>query len=463
MLTTTVTVLCSDGTLPPTLHELIAPVNGYRYERLSPNRSVAARLDRGDVGLVLAHLTENGDASSVRGLLEEMAIRGVKIPVIVLSDSDDPELKLGLLQLGATACLSRPIGLSRIKSLMDVLTVRKRRELQELPVRTVPLAEEEHLQCGNMLFTAGMEGLLRDLRALAPLDATLLLTGETGTGKSNMARVIHELSPRRGKPFVVVEGGILSPSLLSSELFGHARGAFTGADCDHTGKFAEAQDGTILLDEVNSIPWKSQGSLLRAVEDRAFEPVGSNRSHPHRARLIVATNARLEEEVAAGRFRRDLYYRMKVVEINMPPLREQRGLIRPLAQTFLASFAARDRRHVQVLSPAALDALEGYRWPGNVRELRNVIERAVALCSGEVVDTGDLPEPIRPCGRSSMTPGFVPTSIHRNHLEGARKEAERKRLLEALNRHNNCRSDAAAELGISRVTLYKKLHAYGLS
>jgi transcriptional regulator with GAF, ATPase, and Fis domain len=187
----------------------------------------------------------------------------------------------------------------------------------------------------------GLEGLMARVRRVAPLDVTVLLTGETGSGKSRLARLLHDLSPRRGQPFVVVDCSALAPSLAESELFGHARGAFTGAGRDRSGKLAAAGAGTLLLDEVNSLPLALQGKLLRAVEDRVFEPLGSDRLLPLRARVIAASNAPLEAEVQAGRFRADLYHRLNVVAFRVPALRERRGCIVPLAETFLREGAAR--------------------------------------------------------------------------------------------------------------------------
>ncbi len=230
---------------------------------------------------------------------------------------------------------------------------------------------------------------------LVSQDTTVLLTGETGTGKSRLARLLHELSPRRDEPFLVVECGSLSPSLIESELFGHVRGAFTGADRERTGKLAAAAKGTLLLDEINSLSLPLQTKLLRAVDARVFEAVGSNREQPLRARLIAATNVSLADEVAAGRFRPDLFYRLNVVGFFLPPLRERPAAIAALAKRFQQEFTSRNRPDVQGFSPPALRALEAYNWPGNVRELRNVVERAFALCEGPEVTLADLPEAIR--------------------------------------------------------------------
>src|SRR5207248_209117 len=234
-----------------------------------------------------------------------------------------------------------------------------------------------------------MVELMEQVRRVAPQDTTLLFTGQTGTGKTRLARLVHEFSPRRDQPFLVVDCGALSPTLIESEMFGHVRGAFTGADRDRAGKLAAAGSGTLLLDEINSLPLPLQSKLLRVVDERVFEPVGSNKPQPLRARLIAVSNAPLDREVDAGRFRSDLFYRLNVVGFYLPPLRDRRAAIAPLAAQFLAEFAARNRPDVRGLSSAAVRALEAYGWPGNVRELRNVIERAVALCPGPDVQPRD--------------------------------------------------------------------------
>jgi DNA-binding NtrC family response regulator len=318
-------------------------------------------------------------------------------------------------------------------------------------------------------FPPEMIELREQIKRVVPQDTTLLLTGETGTGKTRLARLIHELSPRRAEPFLVVDCGAVSPNLIESEVFGHIKGAFTGADRDRAGKFAAAGRGTLLLDEINTLPLALQAKLLRAVDDRMFEPVGSERGQPLRARLIAASNAPLDIEVAAGRFRADLYFRINVVGFYLPPLRDRRSSIATLAQTFLSELAARNRPDVRGLSPEVVRALQEYSWPGNIRELRNVIERAVALCPGPDVELFVLPEAVRrtlgddevcevPDDFGSQSPSFSSMTLAKS-----KEVAEIIRIKEALARNKNNRLRAASELGISRMGLYKKLHKYGLA
>lgn len=304
----------------------------------------------------------------------------------------------------------------------------------------------------------GLGPLMAQVKRVALLDLTVLLTGETGSGKTRLARLIHDLSPRCGEPFVVVDCSAVAANLAESELFGHARGAFTGAARDRAGKLAAAGAGTLLLDEINSLPLALQGKLLRAVEERVFEPVGTNRLLPVRARVIAAANVELAAEVEAGRFRADLYHRLNVIAFRVPALRERRGGIMPLAAAFLREFAARHgRADLAGFSAGAAALLEAYSWPGNVRELRNAVERAVALCPAGEVGVGDLPDAVRrflPAGAGAGGP--LPA------LQQWKDGLEVERIREVLRKHNDVRSRAARELGISRMGLYKKLHKYGL-
>ena len=299
----------------------------------------------------LAFVQEPADEAVVAALLHDLQSNHLAIPVFVITSEDDVYQRLRFFEWGAVDCQAWPIDLSRLAALMDVLAVRRRgdpacavrtdrsrhrhRKTAECP-KPVQRVDSGHRVVAGFVFAS---------RACASCTTTskrrptrmpvVLLTGETGTGKSHVARAIHDLSPRRKNPFVVVECGGLSPTLLESELFGHVRGAFTGADRDHVGKFAVVEDGTILLDEIDCVPLEAQSKLLRVFEDRIYEPVGSNRTAKFRARVIAATNQPLDRLVAEGKFRPDLFYRLNVVEFGLPPLRDCREAIGPLAENFL--------------------------------------------------------------------------------------------------------------------------------
>jgi DNA-binding NtrC family response regulator len=430
-------------------------VNGIPHLAVEPCASLGPacrHVRRPDVALVLAHLPAAGGGAGVTRLLWAVAAARRPCPTLVLADRHHEPQASTLLRAGAADVLEVPAELPKLARLADALTRR-------LAAPAPPLPEAADAE-------DGLADLMAQVRRVAGQETTLLFSGETGTGKTRLARLVHELSPRRAEPFLVVDCGALSASLVESELFGHAKGAFTGAARDRPGKLAAAAAGTLLLDEVNSLPLPLQAKLLRAADERVFEPVGSDRPQPVRARLIAASNAPLAEEVAAGRFRADLYYRLNVVGFCLPPLRERPGAVGPLAGRFLREFAARNRPDVAGLSAEAAAALAGYRWPGNMRELRNVIERAVALCAGPLVGLRDFPEAVRAAGAAAGAGLLVsPSALAAGAavtLRQSQAEAEVRRIREALRKHGNNRLRAAAELGISRMGLYKKLRRYGL-
>jgi transcriptional regulator with PAS, ATPase and Fis domain len=290
-------------------------------------------------------------------------------------------------------------------------------------------------------------------RRIARTPATVLITGESGTGKSLLAREIHAASGRTGR-FVEVACGSLSETLLESELFGHVAGAFTGATTDRDGRFLEADGGTIFLDEIATASPAMQVKLLRVLQELEFEPVGSGRTRRVDVRVVLATNENLEPLVAAGRFRADLFWRINVVAIEMPPLRNRVSDIPALSEFFLQKAATAAGRPVDGFTPAALDALMAHAWPGNVRELQHAVERAVYLGRGSLADVTDLPTNILAGPRSHVTAA--------SPLKEALASPERQLILEALERSGWRRDLAAQSLGINRTTLYKKLRRLGL-
>jgi DNA-binding NtrC family response regulator len=463
MLHAAVLLVSAEEAVRDSVRAVVHAIKGCCLETTADIAEALRRCQGGDISLLLVSLPGPADLEPVAELVQQSARWPVPLPTIVLAHEDDPELRLKLLAQGAVDCLVMPFELRRLAFLIDILTVRPRYEIKPAVRRQAEAAPENGRHVDGFLFDCPlMRKLLGQLYAVAPLDATILVLGETGVGKTHLARVVHTLSPRKAKPFLVVHCASLPPALLESELFGHVRGAFTHAERDRTGKLAEVQDGTLLLDEADCVPYEAQVKLLRAVEDRVFEPVGSNEPQTLRARLIAASNRPLEEEVAAGRFRADLYYRLNVVSFCLPPLRQCAELIRPLAEKFLAEACARNKRDIGGFSQETLRALQAYHWPGNVRELRNVIDRAAALGTAEVIGLTDLPDGLLHSHRRpdpAIKTAELPCA---NHLAEARMAAEFERLQEALLRHHNNRTSAAAALGISRVTLYKKLRRYGL-
>jgi len=296
-----------------------------------------------------------------------------------------------------------------------------------------------------------MQPIFRLIRRVAATDCTVLVRGETGSGKELVARAIHGLSARRQKPFQAINCATFSTTLLESELFGHVRGAFTGAVSDRPGLFKLADQGIVFLDEIGEIPLEIQARLLRVLEDKTFVPVGGTKSVQVDVRLISATNKALRREVAAGRFREDLLYRIRVVPIFLPPLRKRTGDIEALTRHFIDQFNQQGLRRIETISPDALEAMKNYPWPGNVRELRNVIEHAFIIGEGKALELHDLTPELR----GEPPPG--------EELEiGSLQLDERERLRAILNKHKGRKGAAAAELGISRSTLWRKLYQYNL-
>jgi DNA-binding NtrC family response regulator len=295
------------------------------------------------------------------------------------------------------------------------------------------------------------------VRQVAPSQTTVLITGESGTGKELIARAIHQLSPRSRAPLVIVHCAALPATLLESELFGHEKGAFTGAHERRIGRVEQAQGGTLFLDEIGEIDATIQIKLLRFLGERTYERVGSSKTQVADVRLVAATNKNLEQMVKEGKFREDLFYRLNVVPIQMPPLRERPGDIPLLAHTFLKEFAAKNHKNVKDYEPEAMDALIEYPWRGNVRELRAAMEGAVVLGRKEVVTLRDLPANVRNYSAALEEMGEI--SVPSNLTVG---EAEKQLILRALHDCKGNRTEAAKKLGISRRTLHRKLHKHHL-
>jgi DNA-binding NtrC family response regulator len=298
-----------------------------------------------------------------------------------------------------------------------------------------------------------MREVLDVVRQVAPTRTTVLLLGESGTGKELIAKAVHQLSPRAHLPMVTVHCAALAPTLLESELFGHEKGAFTGAHERRVGRFEQAQGGTLFLDEIGEIDQTLQVKLLRFLGERTFERVGSNKTLTADVRLITATNKNLEEQIKAGKFREDLYFRLAVVQITLPPLRDRPGDIPLLAGVFLKEFATENNKNVNEFTPDALETLMSYAWPGNVRELRTAMEHGVVLSRGDKIGVRDLPAALRGANSRSTPQAQKDLTV---------AEAEKQLIERTLKECDGNRTLAAQKLGISRRTLHRKLHHYHL-
>ena len=328
-----------------------------------------------------------------------------------------------------------------VRQQQEILTLRK----------SCRLEEEHHGLLGESL---PMQRLFELIENVAQTDAPVLIHGESGTGKELVARAIHEESPRKNKPFIKVNCAALNENLLESELFGHEKGSYTGADRTRIGRFEAAHEGTIFLDEIGDIPLAIQVKLLRVLEEREIERVGDHKPIPVDVRIITATNKDLEALIAQDLFREDLFFRINVFPLNCPSLFERRDDIHIIVQNFIEQNAAKNRKKIIGLTPEAMDALANYSWPGNVRELRNAIEYAFVLCPGHWIDKEHLPPKITAKSKRSLA---------KNRHSAVSWEEERKKLIHTLRQVGGNQSEAARLLGVSRVTVWKRIKKYSIN
>ena len=384
-----------------------------------------------------------------------LGIRAVnpEVPLILMTAYGTVETAVQAMKDGAADYLTKPLDLEEL--LLRLARVaeqsRLRSEVRDLQARLV----ERHRLEGIIGESGRMQEVLALAKRVAPSNATVLIRGESGTGKELIARAIHFNSPRAGGPLVNLNCAALPEQLLESELFGHEKGAFTGAVAQRKGRFERADGGSIFLDEIGDLSPALQVKLLRVLQERQFERVGGNKTIGANVRVMAATHRDLEQAMRDGTFRDDLYYRLNVVTIQIPPLRERREDIPLLLEHFLRKFAEKNRRDVTGLTAAARDALLKYDYPGNVRELENIIERAVLLCRGRVIDLEDLPATVRPGRRGPSEP--LPKD-----LPGVLADIERQAIESALERTGGIQTQAAEALGISERVLRYKMKKYGL-
>jgi DNA-binding NtrC family response regulator len=379
-------------------------------------------------------------------------------PVIVLTATKTVSTAVEAMKRGATDYVTKPFEVEALR-----IKVRHSLEFRALRREVVRLSDEleERTQLGALIGRSQeMREVFRTIERVANSEATVLIRGESGTGKELAARAVHDLGPRANAPFIPVNCAAIPETLMESELFGHERGAFTDARERRIGKFEQANGGTLFLDEIGELAPAPQAKLLRALQERVVERIGGGQPIAVDARIIAATNRDLEEEVRAGRFREDLYYRIHVVPVELPALRERREDIRLLADTFLARHAEADNGTPTRFSRAAMRALERHDWPGNVRELENAIERAVTLADGEGVDLTDLPEAIVRAGQADE----LREGLNRGEvgLEETVARFERELLHEALERNDWNQTRTAAVLGVTRRQLKLKMDKHKL-
>jgi two-component system response regulator HydG len=424
---------------------------GYRTEVADGGRSGYDKIQAGSYDIVLTDLVM-ADVDGME-ILKAAKTRMPDCEVILVTGHASVESAVAALQKGAATYLTKPLNIEEVRAV-----VRKQAEQQRVSRANVELRkrlDDRYGFQGIIGESPPMSRIFRVLRQIADTTATVLVTGESGTGKELIARALHENSGRRNAPFVAINCAALGEGVLESELFGHEKGAFTGAVQRRKGRFEHANHGTLFLDEVGDMPMTIQVKLLRVIERREIERVGSNETIPVDVRLVVATNQDLETEVREGRFREDLYFRFRVVPIHLPPLRERRSDIPLMIDAFLREFSEQHGKPVEGLTAAAHQRLVEYDWPGNVRELRNALENMVVVSQGPTLEVEDIPPHIVP-GVEAAPEGWVPTP------GTTLDDMERRLIRDTLHAMDGNRARTAAALGISERTLYRKIKSYEL-
>lgn len=431
---------------------LLLKGEGYQIETVDSAAAIVETIGRQDFDVVLMDLNYvRGSTSGQEGLdlLSKLQQIDSTLPVVVMTAWGSVELAVEAMRRGARDFLTKPWKNERLLAIL-----RTQVELSRALRKGRQLEQENLLLRGEdrpflIAQSRAMQPVLETIARVGPSQANVLVTGESGAGKGVVAQALHAVSTRKDKPLVSVNTASISPTLFESELFGHVAGAFTDARSDRIGRFKLADGGTLFLDEIASIPANLQSKLLRVLESGEFEPVGSSKTHRVDVRILSATNADLDEEIAASRFRQDLLYRLKTVEIRVPPLRERREDIPLLATHFLQRHATRYRKDLAGFDSTSLDVLLAYSWPGNVRELDHTVERAVLMACGAAVQAGDLG--IEP--RFQAAPAIENMTI---------EQVEQMMIRKALSRFQGDISKAAEALGLSRGALYRRLEKHGI-
>lgn len=431
---------------------LLLKGEGYQIETATSPAAVLALVERSDFNCLLMDLNYARDTTSGQeglDLLTRLQALDGSLPVVVMTAWGSVEVAVEAMRRGARDFIQKPWENTRLLAI-----VRSQVELSRALREGLRLESENRLlrQDSVPMIIANspaMRGVLDLIHRVAPSDASVLITGEHGSGKEVAARTLHVLSDRSEGPMVTVNAGGIPEGVFESELFGHVKGAFTDAKADRVGYFELASGGTLFLDEIANVPINQQAKLLRAIETREVYRVGSSKIYRVDVRFLAATNADLKEETLAGRFREDLLFRINTIEIRVPPLRDRREDILPLAHSFLGQFAARYRKSITGFDYAAEQALRTSAWPGNVRELSHAVERAVLLAQDSTIRTADL-------SLNQASPGEV--RLEELPLE----EAERRLIHQSLERFGGNISKAAEALGLSRSALYRRLERYGI-
>lgn len=385
-------------------------------------------------------------------LIPQIKKRWPDTEVIVLTGHGSFDMAVKATKLGASNFISKPFENEKLR--VDVKCAFERREQSQENSSLRRVLETMSGTVSPVFGSAAMQSIVRTIERVAPSDVTVLVTGESGTGKEVIADLLHAMSGRRKGRIIKINCPALPRELIESELFGSVKGAFTGAHTDRTGLFREAEDGTLFLDEISEMPIDTQSKLLRVLQDQEVRPVGGKTSYKTNCRVVAATNRKPEEAIKDGKLREDLFYRISAISVELPPLRERREDIMPLANVFLKRYAAQANRPLTGFAPAVAERFTNFDWPGNVRQLQNEVQRAVLLCEGNSVELSDLSiATLKGSGDEAPL-----TNSNYTLLEGV----ERNAILQMLKETGGNKLEAAKRLGIGRQTLYNKIKAYGL-
>ncbi|HEU4835477.1 MAG TPA: sigma-54 dependent transcriptional regulator [Pyrinomonadaceae bacterium] len=429
----------------------------YQISSASSPEGVLRSIDTHEFDVVLIDLNYARDTTSGSeglDLLSRIRAADPTLPVVVMTAWGSVDLAVEAMRRGARDFIQKPWDNARLLAVLrtQVELAEALRRGRRLEAENMALRDESSSELPQIVAESpAMKSVLNLVERIGPADANVLITGENGTGKEVITRLLHSISSRRTKPLISLNAGALAEGVFESELFGHVRGAFTDAKSDRVGRFELADGGTLFLDEIGNVPLNLQAKLLRVLETGEFERVGSSKTQKVNVRLLSATNADLHAEVAQGRFRQDLLFRLNTVEIRLPPLRDRIEDIPVLAEHFLKLHRERYRRPIMGFTPEAIDALRQHLWPGNVRELDHVIERAILMSPGNIVTAFDLALESTPDARLSAR-------LEEMSLE----DAERLLIKKALARFEGNANRAAEALGLSRSALYRRLQKYGL-
>ena len=438
---------------------LLLRQEGYQMTAAASGEEALQRLEETNFAVIITDLILPG--ISGLDILRRVKMRMPQTHVILMTGHASTETAVEAMKEGAFDYLTKPINVQELKILLDN-ALEKSRLVAENQYLRQQLRGKYHFT--NMIGNSPtMQAIFKQMEKIVQTDSTVLILGESGTGKELVASAVHYNSTRKEKPFIAINCGAIPGELLESELFGHVKGAFTGAVSDKAGKFEAAEGGTIFLDEIGTMPMQLQMKLLRVLQEREVERIGSSRKIRLNVRIISATNADLAELVKTKEFREDLFYRLNVIPVHLPPLRERREDIPLLVKHFLKKSCAAQNHHPCTLSGEAALALQQYDWPGNVRELENVIERAVALVEGELIGLHDLPAQISQRAASSSTPPLPVFHEDGVDLPALVAELECRMIHAALESSGGVKTKAAELLHLNRTTLVEKIRRYNLS